>query len=219
MRAKYVAQKIEELLDPEGSVWASGEKQTLALMGTPLAMQPTAYVRNMYAGKEGEIGATKQVTVTALHNGKYLAFHLNWADPKEDSKIEDNDQFCDAAAIFLPTKAKAPLVTMGAPGLPVNMWYWRADQAAGRHVVAEGIGTTRTLDEKQVLTGRKWKDGQWHVVIARALGIVSTEHVVQLRPSRSTPFGIAVWEGSHQERAGIKAVTLEYLELKLDPLA
>lgn len=218
MRAKYVDKvKSEALLDPEASLWAGAEKQTVNLTGTPLALQPTAYIRNTWAGKE--IGAVKQVTVAALHNGKHLAFHLSWQDPHEDSKIEDNDQFCDAAAIFLPTKKEAPLVTMGAPGFPVNMWYWRADQAAGRHVVATGIGTTRTIDEKQVLVGRKWHNGEWNVVIARSLGLVSTEPVVQLRPSRATKFAVAVWEGSHAERAGLKAFSPEYIDLTLDPLS
>lgn len=218
MRAKFAGQvKSETLLDPEAGVWEQGERQTLALMGTPLALQPTAYIRNSF--KQEDIGAVKQVEVTALHNGKHLAFRLTWQDDKCDDKIEDNDQFCDAAAIFLPTKANAPLVTMGAPGLPVNMWYWRADQGTGRHVVATGIGTTRTVDEKQVLTGKKWHNGHWSVVIARALGVASSEPLVQLRPSRSTKFAVAIWEGSHAERAGLKSYTPDYTDLTLDPLA
>lgn len=217
MHAKFIkAAKSEDLLNPEGDLWAQAEKQTLALTGTPLGLQPTAYIRNSF--KQEDIGAVKQVEVRALHNGKHLAFHLSWMDATQNDKIEDNDQFSDAAAIFLPTKDNAPLVTMGAPGFPVNMWYWRADQATGRHVVAAGIGTTRTIDEKQVVCGKKWSNGHWSVVIARALGVASSEPLVQLRPGRSTKFSVAIWEGSKQERAGLKAFHPEYVELTLDPL-
>ena len=48
-----------------------------------------------------------------------------------------------------PLAEGAPLVSMGAPGAGVNAWYWRADEKdAGRNVVAEGIGTSRTLDQE-----------------------------------------------------------------------
>lgn len=217
MHAKFIkVAKSEELLNPAGAIWGQAEAQSFALSGTPLGLQPTAYIRNSF--KQEDIGAVKEVKVAALHNGKHLAFHLTWMDASQNDKIEDNDQFSDAAAIFLPTKDNAPLVTMGAPGFPVNMWYWRADETAGRHVVAAGIGTTRTIDQKQIVCGKQWHNGQWQVVIARALGVASTEPLVQLRPGRSIKFSIAIWEGSKQERAGLKAYLPDYVDLKLAPL-
>ena len=52
-----------------------------------------------------------------------------------------------------PATPESVIVTMGAPGAGVNAWYWRADENdGGRHVVAEGLGTTRTLDSGTVRT-------------------------------------------------------------------
>jgi DMSO reductase family type II enzyme heme b subunit len=102
------------------------------------------------------------------------------------------------------------MAVMGAVGMAVNAWYWRADEnGQGRHVLAEGLGTTRTLDYELVQGNGVYKDNRWHVVITRAMKVPSTEtdKPAQLEPGQSTGFGVAVWEGSHGERAGIKAIS------------
>jgi DMSO reductase family type II enzyme heme b subunit len=96
---------------------------------------------------------------------------------------------------------------MGAPGQAVNAWYWRADAEGGRHVVAEGLGTSRTLDTERVLARGLWQGGRWHVVIARALRVDGVGDAVQLTPGAGVGFGVAVWEGGSGERAGLKAVS------------
>jgi DMSO reductase family type II enzyme heme b subunit len=108
---------------------------------------------------------------------------------------------------------------MGAPGAAVNAWYWRADESGtGRHLVAEGLGTTRTLDTDIVRGAGVWKGGRWRVVIARALRVATDAPVAQLEPGTTTGFGVAVWEGEHGERAGIKAFSGDWQDLKLDPM-
>lgn len=217
MRAKLAnGVGLEKLLDAGSAAWSAAEVKRITLVGTPLALQPTAIIRNTF--KQENIGAVKQAEVAALHTGEHLAFRLSWKDPHADTKIEDNDQFVDAAAIFLPTHAQSPLLTMGAPGQEVNMWYWRGDERSGRHVVAAGIGTTRTIDQKAVRVSAQWHDGRWQVVIARALALTSNEPLVQLQAGHATRFAVAIWEGHHQERAGLKSFTPEYIELQLDPL-
>jgi DMSO reductase family type II enzyme heme b subunit len=100
----------------------------------------------------------------------------------------------------------------------VNAWYWRADEKNGRQVVAEGIGSSRTLDTSLVTAQGLWKGGRWHVVIARPLRVSSSEPLVQLEAGHATPFAVAVWEGSNGERAGIKAFSGEWRELTLDAI-
>ena len=132
--------------------------------------------------------------------------------------LSDTTSFPDGAAVLLPTSPAAPAITMGVPGIAVNAWYWRADEAeGGRHVVAEGLGTSRTLEAPRVRGRGVWKGGRWQVVLARSLRAESTEPLVQMEPGGTIGFGVAVWEGGHGERAGIKAFSGPlWLELRLE---
>jgi DMSO reductase family type II enzyme heme b subunit len=207
---------LEALLDPEGAAWSGARTEPVKLEGTPANMQPTELIRTAWADKP--IGAVERVQVAALHNGQALAFRLEWEDASEDASLGDTTSFPDGAAVLLPTSPVAPAITMGVPGFAVNAWYWRADELeGGRHVVAEGLGTSRTLETPRVQGRGLWKGGRWQVVLARALQAESAEPLVQLEPGGTIGFGIAVWEGGHGERAGIKAFSGPlWLELRLE---
>ena len=210
MRALFVRDaRLQVLLDPDARVWRSVPAQAIALAGAPSALQPTAAVRAAFP--EGSIGAIKAVTVAVVHNGSDIAFRLQWQDASADTGADGQDDtgFPDAAAVLFPTHANAPLMSMGAPGLPVNAWYWRADEPGqGRNVSAEGLGTTATVDRDLVKVKGQHRDGAWHVVIARALHATASRPVAQLGAGGRIGVSLAIWEGSRGERAGIKAFAL-----------
>lgn len=215
MEARFVGgSDLAALLDPGSAAWRGGRPQALRMVGTPSALQPTAAVRA--AWPDARIGAVREASVEAVHDGRVLAFRLEWPDASEDRAIGDTTAFPDAAAILLPSAPNAPMVTMGAPGLAVNAWYWRADEdGAGRQVVAEGISTTRTVDRELVRGHGEWKEGRWRVVIARPLRVDEDAPVAQLRAGERTSFGVAIWEGSRGERGGIKSFSGTWLALQL----
>jgi len=215
MKAHYVLEHdLQALLDPGSSVWQRSRFEQVRLMGTPSGMQPTAAVRVSWP--DGKIGAISRVMVDAAHDGRHLAFRLEWEDESENRTLGDTTSFPDAAAILLPSAKGSPIITMGAPGLAVNAWYWRADEeGSGRQVVAEGLGTTRTVDRELVRARGTWKAGRWQVVIARALRVESADPLAQLEPGQTTGFGVAVWEGSRGERAGIKSFSGDWMKLEL----
>jgi DMSO reductase family type II enzyme heme b subunit len=215
VKANYASgAKLEQLLNVEDGVWASAGVTSLALHGTPAGMQPTAAIRNTWEKKP--IGATSKVEVRALHNGEVLAFHLSWSDANHDVDHGDNSRWPDAAAIALPLHESAPLMTMGAPGAPLTAWYWRADAgAAGFQVVAQGPGSTQIVDKQQVKTAAKWQNGKWQIVIARSLKGADSPNIIQLAAGQATRFGVAIWEGSHQERGGLKSFSGDWQALEL----
>jgi DMSO reductase family type II enzyme heme b subunit len=216
MEARYIPPtKPEVLLDPDSPVWSESQPEILPLIGTPVGLQPTDLIRVTWAYKR--IGMTSAVSVAAVHDGRTIAIRLEWQDGNENREILDTNVFADAAAILFPGVVGAPLAIMGTIGLPVNGWYWSADrQDEGRQVVAEGIGTTRTVDTDLTKGRGVWKEGVWKVVITRPLRIQTSEPIVQIEPGKPTKFGVAVWEGNNSERGGIKAYSIDWRELMIE---
>ncbi len=217
MQVVYVPRvDLEALLDPNAAIWSQVKTTTLEMIGTPVGLQPTGAIRAAWMDKK--IGVVGRATVAAVHDGTNLVFRLEWESASEGRTTSDNDEFPDAAAILLPVTEGAIVMTMGAPGAPVNAWYWRGDTEQGRNVVAEGLGSSRTADTSAVRTRSQWKDGRWQVVIARAMSLESAESGVQLAPGDATGFAVAVWEGSNGERAGIKSFSGDWQALQIDAL-
>jgi len=47
----------------------------------------------------------------------------------------------------------------------------------------------------------------------------TSEPIAPLRPGETTGFAVAVWEGGHEERGGIKSFSGDWRELRLAPVA
>lgn len=218
MRAEFLSRgTLKALLDPEASEWSQAQPHAVRLLGTPAAMQPTEAIRAGW--RERPIGAVERVELRTVHEGEHLFFRLEWADATANRDHGDNRVFPDGAAVAFPVREAAPLVTMGAPDYPINAWFWRANEPErGRHVSAEGLGSSKTLDREHIHCRGTWSAGRWRVVIARALRLESPHPVVQLEAGARCHFGLAVWEGSRQERAGLKSFSGEWLELELAPV-
>lgn len=215
MQARYVPQIEVASLEPDAALWSKAGAESVALLGTPVGLQPTAMIRTKFMNVK--IGTVEEVSVRAVHDGRTLSFRLEWSDAEQNTDMTDPTTFSDGAAVLLPGKEGAPLMTMGVPTLPVNAWYWRADEdGGGRQVVAEGVGTTRPAGHEQVLGHGVWREGRWQVVISRQLKVENPEPVVQLEAGQKTGFGVAVWEGGAGERAGIKAFSGDWRELVLE---
>jgi complex iron-sulfur molybdoenzyme family reductase subunit gamma len=219
MQARYVPRlDLEAVLQPDAALWQAAKPETVELKGTPLDMQPSGAIKASWAKKK--IGAVQVVQVAAIHDGERIAFRVEWSDPIAHREITDDTPFPDGCGILFPTVQFAPMAVMGAVGMAVNAWYWRADEnGRGRHLLAEGLGTTRLIDEELVRGNGVHENGRWHVVITRPLRVkIGSEKPAQLEPGQSTGFGVAVWEGGHGERAGLKAISGDdWIKLDLEP--
>ena len=72
--------------------------------------------------------AIVELIVRAAHNGQWLAYLIEWADPTKSDRIVV-DQFGDQVAVEMPVKfapGDSPNPMMGAPGERVNIMQWRA---------------------------------------------------------------------------------------------
>lgn len=84
---------------------------------------------------QGEKGADA-VSVQVVHNGRDIAFLIEWEDWEVNSSFLRHDDFNDSAAIMFSLSPKEPLskqphFTMGEKGGPVNIWYWKNIETLG----------------------------------------------------------------------------------------
>lgn len=215
---KVVASKVsatrEELLKLDSPVWKESKEYVLELAATPLANQPSPYIKA--TRDEKEIGKIQQVKLKALHNGNEVFFRLNWKSETENLKIGDLNVFPDGVAILFPMKDKGdtPIKEMGTKDNPTNAWYWRADfDNKPKNQVAQGLSTSLYTDSSSIVANSAWKNGEWTVVMGRAY--VVPENAIKLDNGSKKQIGVAAWEGAAGERGGVKAFSKEWRELQL----
>jgi DMSO reductase family type II enzyme heme b subunit len=210
-----VSDSSETLIDADAGAWRGLGTQKVALMATPLVLQPSEYVQNKWATLHH--GATSEVRVAAAHNGQAIFFRLEWDDAVDDSHPTDMADFPDQAGVMLPLKDTAVIEQMGDEANPVNMWLWRADVDTPYYVTAAGKGwATRQADSP--LSGRgRWRDGVWAVVISRPFNVnLPAAVVVPLAPGMKHQCTFAVWQGSNKERAGLKSYGAVWQPLEIE---
>lgn len=82
---------------------------------------------------------TESITVQAVHDGKWVAFRLSWADP-EKSEGGPVGKYSDGVALEFPTKdGEPPSVMMGQKGEPVHIIHWKAQFQIDREKGMSGI--------------------------------------------------------------------------------
>jgi hypothetical protein len=71
--------------------------------------------------------STEKIRVSALTDGREVAFRLQWSDGANDDRSVPA-RFADACAVQLPAKTEPtlPAPQMGEPGRPVEIVYWSA---------------------------------------------------------------------------------------------
>lgn len=72
--------------------------------------------------------ATESISVKALHDGKKIAFLLEWEDPVVNAKFIRHDDFTDAVAVQFALTEPRGHFSMGSKEDPVNIWQWRLDR-------------------------------------------------------------------------------------------
>jgi DMSO reductase family type II enzyme heme b subunit len=151
------------------------------------------------------------VNVRAIYGSKMLGLHLEWPNPKP-AQNRAIGAFADAAAIQWPVQygpgKMQPYVGMGHAGAPVAFWFWRADDTV-ETLAAGGFGTLTVQPNDGVRAKGIWKDGVWHVVFVRSLGVPHGDYRVRFDPVRQglVPFALAVWSGGAEERSGLKRLS------------
>ncbi len=217
MQCKKVSFPRERLLDPAAVEWTNIPGEPLKLDATPLANQPSEYIKA--SRDERQIGKVRNLLVQTAHNGSDIFFRLTWEDANQNVAITDTNTFPDGCGILMPLKGgDPPIDEMGSKDFPVNAWYWRADLKDQPHnTTAQGLGSTQFSKSCPIQTKSLYGNGAWAVVFVRALAVpAQAEETTQLSAGATVKVGFAVWEGSNGERAGLKSFSKEWRELSLE---
>lgn len=212
MKASKVSD-VGALLDPSSAKWQKVEREVVDLVGMPLHLQTSRYVRTVWADKL--IGKVRAVSVRAAHDGERVAIQLEWTDNTQNTEFAER-LFPDAAAVLFPAAADAPIATLGTAEAGVNEWFWRADLEQPENRVAHGLGTDAPADGAAIDGGGAWKDGRWSVVLSRPLKAKGSDNV-KLTPGKSVKVGFSIWEGSNRERGDVRSYSRQWRELALEP--
>lgn len=180
----------EECLAPTSAAWKTVPQVQIALNRTPP-------IYSTDAPSALEIPAARVQVIQA--EGKSV-MRLEWRDPTNDSTAPAGapDRFFDACAVMLPARAGDifPSLQMGDPDHPVVIYYFDAKRGAAV-MEAAGRGTTRrtgkTFSARAAYTNQNWQ---------------VTMELPEL--AAGTPFSVAIWNGSQQDRDGRKYFSVWY---------
>lgn len=187
---------------PKAAVWKK-------VPATQVALQPA------FPGHGAIVGTpvAERVTVQAVRTGDRLFVKLAWSDRTANTAIKDTMAFVDGAAVQFPVNGKVSTTPfMGDPENAVNIWHWRADGRT-ESLVAHSFGTATRMQFEGLKSSAVRTANGWSVVLSRALRVKQDEGA-SLQGMGSIPVAFAVWDGGNQERDGLKAVTLEWWQLR-----
>lgn len=206
MRSRRV-RDVTPLLDPFDPAWGGHAHEPVTMMATPLAMQPTEYIRNKWAGVGH--GADPGLEVASVHDGLRWVIRLEWSGVSDPSR-----DFPDAVAIALPVRGDPPLALMGTEQAPIHFLRWQSKRKGVASQLAHGIGSSGPGPALECALRAEARGDRWHLTIARPLG--GAGDVAPLAAGTATRIGYAVWVGGKDERAGIKAFSIDWVELALE---
>ncbi len=197
MKVTKVNAPAAELADPAAAVWSSVASESVSLAPVALAAQPTEYIREAWAQKP--YGRTSEAMVAAASDGQRLYLRLEWEDDEQP-----NGEFQDAVASLFPTDGDGSLATLGDAQKPLALWYWEQGRPAPLNLTARGPGVFRKADSAALGANSALNERRWSVVISGPAAA-----------ARAGKLGVAVWNGSNEERAGLAAVSRDWLKLEL----
>ncbi len=164
------------------------------------------------------------IGIQALHNGKDVAFRLVWDDRTESKpgEADEGKTYADAAALQFPSTplegTTKPYFLMGDSENPTDLWYWKNDTNTTVRVQTKGYKTFQPGEDAGGIVSQGVVDnGQYRVVMRRALQTKDAENEIQFTEGSFIPVSMTVWDGSNGEHGGGKRTVTAWYNLYLEP--
>lgn len=214
VKASLTAKRVDGALpgSPDDAAWQAAAVNYYPLVGQ-IIQEPRLYAP-----------MTVGVEIQALHNGEDVAFRLVWDDRTESAPGESDEMetYVDAVALQFSSKPlsgmEKPYFLMGDAFYPTDLWYWRNDPGDVMLIQTQGAGTFQVGDNAGGLASEGLFDnGQYRVVIKRALQTEQTDGEVQFPIGAFIPFSVTGWDGSNGEAGGYQRTVMAWYNLYLEP--
>lgn len=102
--------------DPDSPLWARARPAEVAVIGQAMVL-PSKIKPSVSA-----------LRARAVHDGRQIAFLVEWNDPRPETLSIKTEQFKDGCAVLLAPHAAPPLAwLMGTAEVAVTLIHWRAD--------------------------------------------------------------------------------------------
>ena len=203
----YRVDTIKNYIAPDSPYWARVGIEKISMMPSPLGLQPTDYIRQSW--KDKPYGQTPSLEVASVHDGENWAVRASWI-----GSTPSEHEFPDALAVALPVRNHPVMATMGAENAPVHMLRWAANKKEIASLLATGIGTIRPGPDLRCVVQVIRTEQSWQLVISRPLG--EGNNVAPLLAGTKTGIGFALWQAANDERAGIKAFSIDWTKLDIE---
>ena len=116
----------------------------------------------------------------------------------------------------IPAGMERPYFLMGTPTDPVYQWRWTSMPRQAAAGLARGVGRFEVLGAGSAPGAEaRFADGQWRLVLTRALATADTANELQFEAGRAIPVAFFAWDGSNGEHDTRMAVSAWYF-LALD---
>src|SRR3989442_1394270 len=115
-----------------------------------------------------------------------------------------------------PAGMERPYFLMGTASDPVYQWRWTSMPRQAVAGLARGMSRFDVLGEGSAPgAAARFADGQWRLVLTRALATADTANELQFEAGRAIPVAFFAWDGSNGEHDTRMAVSAWYF-LALD---
>ena len=196
---------------PDDSAWSSVERFWVPLVGQIIA-KPRWFAPTV----DG-------IWVQSLHDGRRIAIKLSWDDPSKSPNPQWNEwlgrvataltdadgpiatqQSFDRLVVEFPKTiaddAERPYFLGGNARKPAYAWRWTSEPDQVQEGDQAGLGHfTASSGAAQVTHAARFVDGQWQLVLSRALAVSDTTKAPRFTPGRAIPIAFFAADGSNGE--------------------
>jgi mono/diheme cytochrome c family protein len=195
---------------PDDSAWNSVERFWVPLVGQIIA-KPRWFAPTV----DG-------IWVQSLHDGRRVTVKLTWDDPSKSPNPAWNewlgrisqtlsdvdgtiakDQSFDRLVVQFPKTitddAERPYFLGGNARKPAYAWAWTSEPDEVREGTLAGLGHFSALGSTQVTHAARYVDGQWQLVLSRALAPSDTTKAPRFTAGQAIPIAFFAADGSNGE--------------------
>ena len=198
-------------MDFEDPKWHGNDKKKVVSYYFPLLGQIMIEPRRFWPNVD-------DIYIKALHNGKDVAFLIEWDDPTK-SPIAPNKvyplQYADGFDLQLPLlrpedPTKKPYFVGGDKKRKMGIWSWNSESEKAVLLKGKGIYKRKVVEgATPIETKSVYNDGRWSLLMKRAMK-TDNDKELQIEAGKFLPISFQALDGSEGDTGSLRSVSTWY---------